>query len=258
VRTRLIDANHYLRLVARTVSGVLALPGRKVQSVAQSSFDTWVKYYRGDENTPNSTISYYTKGSLVALALDLSLRAESKGSLDDVMRHLWTTSGGGPIAETHIAAALKHVGARSFAKELAAWVHGTDDLPLSHLLESFGIHWKNEPATLAQRLGVRVSESALTGVKVNQTLRGGAAEKAGLSAGDEVVAVAGWRVRRLDDATRLITAGVPAPLLVVRDQRVMTLSLVLPTTSVEGTVSLQHSPKPSKAAAALSKAWLSA
>ncbi|MEO8807581.1 MAG: peptidase M61, partial [Burkholderiaceae bacterium] len=71
VRCGLIDTARYLKLVGRTVSGVLGVPGRKVQSVAQSSFDTWVKYYRSDENTPNATISYYTKGSLVALALDL-------------------------------------------------------------------------------------------------------------------------------------------------------------------------------------------
>jgi predicted metalloprotease with PDZ domain len=258
VRTGLIDPARYLRLVARTVSGVLALPGRKVQSVAQSSFDTWVKYYRADENTPNSTISYYTKGSLIALALDLSLRAEGKGSLDDVMRHLWAVSNGGPISELHIAAALKHVGSRAYTSELAAWVHGTDDLPLTSLFEAFGVEWKSDPATLAQRLGLRVSESALTGVKVSQTLRGGAAERAGLAAGDEIVAIAGWRVRRLDDATRVLTVGAPAPLLVVRDQRVITLSLVLPATFVEGTVSLQHTAKPSKVAAGLSKAWLSA
>ena len=69
-----------------TVAGT---PGRELQSVAASSFDAWVKYYRGDENTPNATISYYAKGALVALAFDLTLRSEGRGSLDDVMRRLW-------------------------------------------------------------------------------------------------------------------------------------------------------------------------
>jgi len=258
LRTGLIDAGRYLKLVARTVSGVLALPGRKVQSVAQSSFDTWVKYYRADENTPNATISYYTKGSLVALALDLTLRAEGRGTLDDVMRALWAASGGGPIAEAQIAAALKQVGGRSYARELAAWVHGTDDLPLPALLQHAGVDWTTDAATLAQRLGVRVNESALTGVKVSQVLRGGAAEAAGLSAGDELLAVAGWRVRRLEDALRVITAGVPAALLVVRDQRVLTLGLVLPAEVPAGAagVTLKPAPKPAKAAQALRKAWL--
>jgi predicted metalloprotease with PDZ domain len=112
LRTGLIDAPRYLRLLARTLSGVLASPGRQVQSVAQASFDAWVKYYRNDENTPNATISYYTKGSLVALALDLTLRTEGRGTLDDVMRHLWVTSCGGPVSEANIAQALAHVSCR--------------------------------------------------------------------------------------------------------------------------------------------------
>jgi predicted metalloprotease with PDZ domain len=73
------------------VNSVLRGSGRTKQSVADSSFDAWGKYYRQDENAPNSIVSYYTKGSLVALALDLSIRAKTGGkkSLDDVMRALW-------------------------------------------------------------------------------------------------------------------------------------------------------------------------
>ncbi len=260
LRSGLIDAARYLRLIARTVSGVLGTPGRKVQSVAQSSFDAWVKYYRADENTPNATISYYTKGALVALALDLTLRGEGRGSLDDVMRALWAASGGGPVDEAQIAAALQRVGARSYAKELAAWVHGTDDLPLQRLLGHAGVDWHAEPATLAQRLGLRVSESALTGVKLSQVLRGGVAERAGLSAGDELLAVDGWRVRRLDDALRVLKPGVAAPWLIARDQRVLPISLRMPAADPAGdragAVALKPASAPAKAAAALRKAWL--
>ncbi|HWH82606.1 MAG TPA: PDZ domain-containing protein, partial [Burkholderiaceae bacterium] len=215
-RAGLIDEARYLRLVARAASGVLALPGWRAQSLAQASFDAWVKYYRADENTPNATISYYAKGALVGLALDLTLRAEGRGSLDDVMRALWAASGGGPIDEAQIGAALQQVGGRSYASELASWVHGTDELPLKALLEAAGVEWREEPATLAQRLGVRVAESALTGIKVSQVLRGGAAERAGLAPGDELLAVAGWRLRRLDDALRVLGPDADAPLLVAR------------------------------------------
>ena len=241
-RAGLIDAERYLRLLAKTVTGVLATPGRQVQSVAQASFDAWVKYYRADENTPNATISYYTKGALVALALDLSLRSEAAeakaegvankktrhATLDEVMRRLWEASAGGPISEANIAAALQHVGRRSFAKELAAWVHGTGDLPLQPLLAAAGVAWQPQGATLAQRLGLRVSESALTGVKVSHVLADGAAQRAGLSAGDELLALDGWRLRRLDDALRLLVPGRAATLLVARDQRVLSLALTLP------------------------------
>ena len=260
VRCGLIDTARYLKLIGRTVSGVLALPGRKVQSVAQSSFDTWVKYYRSDENTPNATISYYTKGSLVALALDLTLRREGRGSLDDVMRALWAVSAGGPIDEAQIRAALLKVGGRAFDAELDAWVHGTDDLPLQGALAAFGVDWAGDAATLAQRLGLRVSESALTGVKVSHVLRGGAAERAGLSVGDELLALAGWRLRRLDEALRLMQAGTPATLLVARDQRVLSLPLTLPLAAAPAAgpgVTLKLASKPAAATAALQKAWLS-
>ncbi len=260
VRCGLIDSTRYLKLVSRTVSGVLALPGRQVQSVAQASFDAWVKYYRSDENTPNATISYYTKGSLVALALDLTLRREGKASLDAVMRELWAVSTGGPIGEAQIRAALLKLGGRSYDAELDAWVHGTDDLPLQDALAAFGVDWVPDAATLAQRLGLRVSESALTGVKVSHVLRGGAAERAGLSVGDEVLALQGWRLRRLDDAARLMVAGKPATLLVARDQRVFTLSLTLPPAESPAAsgVTLKVAAKPAAGAAALQKAWLSA
>ena len=256
VRAGLIDRARYLKLLARTLTGVQASPGRQVQSVAQASFDAWVKYYRGDENTPNATISYYTKGSLVALALDLTLRSEGQGSLDAVMRRLWDVSDGGPIAESDIAAALQHVGGRPFDAELAAWVHGTGELPLPPLLVAFGAAWNAELPTLAQRLGLRVSESALTGVKVAQLLRGGAAERAGLCAGDELLAVNGWRVRRLEDAIRVLVSGAAATLLVARDQRVIELSLTLPGDAACGAIALTAAPSPAQAALDRQEAWL--
>ena len=265
VRCGLIDVSRYLTTLAKTVSNVLATPGRQVQSVAQSSFDAWVKYYRSDENTPNATISYYAKGSLVALALDLTLRAgggggraQRKATLDDVMRRLWQVSDGGPISRDDIAAALRHVGGRSFDKELAAWVDGVRDLPLQDLLRRFGVDWQAQPANLAQRLGLRVNESALTGIKVTHVLRGGAAEQAGLAAGDEVISLNGWRLRRLDDALRLWETGRAAALLVARDQRIVTLTLKHPRAIPDSaTVTLSAAPHPPKAALALRQAWLS-
>ncbi|MBS0444547.1 MAG: M61 family metallopeptidase [Proteobacteria bacterium] len=258
LRAGLIDAARYLQLVARNVSAVLGTPGRLVQSLAQASFDAWVKFYRSDENTPNATISYYAKGALVALALDLTLRREGRGTLDDVMRRLWAASGhGGPIGEYDIRAALREVGGRAYDTELDAWVHGTDDPPLADLFDAFGVQWQAAPATLAQRLGVRVAESALTGIKVSHVLRGGAAERAGIAPGDEVLAVQGWRVRRLDEALHVLEPGQPVPLLVARDQRVLGLELVLPDPAeAGGSVALQIVAEPSAPARARRQAWL--
>src|SRR5207244_725112 len=125
---------------------VLQAPGREVQSVAQASFDAWVKYYRQDENTPNATISYYTKGALVALCFDLTLRAEGHATLDDAMRALWARCAAGPMTETDFAAVLKELGGRSFSRELANWVHGTRELPLVALLLTQGVQAMEDPA----------------------------------------------------------------------------------------------------------------
>ncbi|MFM2119471.1 MAG: hypothetical protein RL722_939 [Pseudomonadota bacterium] len=260
LRSGLIDPARYLKLLAKTVTQVQASPGRQVQSVAEASFDAWIKYYRPDENTPNATVSYYTKGALVALALDLSLRQASSGrkrakagtaeggegasasrtgpTLDQVMRRLWQTSGAarngiGPVTEGDIAAALEVVGGRSFAAELAAWVHGTDELPLAELFESHGIQLRREPPTLPQRLGLRLQEGS-TGLKVQGVLRGGLAEAAGLSAGDEVVGLDGWRIQKLEDLV-LLAASLPQrpgglPLLVARDRRLLECQLPLGAT----------------------------
>jgi predicted metalloprotease with PDZ domain len=255
LRAGLIDAPRYLRLLGKTLAGVLATPGRHQQSVAEASFDAWIKYYRSDENTPNATISYYAKGSLVALALDLSLRAAGQGSLDAVMRRLWVRSAGGAIDEADIAQALQQVGGRTFAAELAAWVHGTGELPLQRLLAQAGVAWVEEGADLAAELGLRVSESALGGVQVKSVLRGSAAERAGLCAGDELLAVDGWRLRRLDDARAWLAPGRPFELTLVRDQRLRRLAVTPPPQPARG-VQLKLAAAPTPAAGALRQAWL--
>ena len=258
LRSGLIDAPRYLKLLATTISSVQASPGRLVQSVAEASFDAWVKYYRADENTPNATISYYAKGSLVALAFDLTLRSAGKGSLDDVMRRLWEKSSGGPIDEADVAAALEAVGGRSYEREMAAWVHGTDELPLTALLQLVGVDVEAQPATLAQRLGVRTNESALTGVKVTHVLRDGAGERAGVAPGDELIAAAGWRLRRLDDASRVLPQEGTTTLLVGRDQRVLSLPLDVASLAATeaGALQLKPAEKADATARRLYEAWI--
>ena len=102
-----------------------------------------------------------------------------------------------------------------------------------------------------------MSESALTGVRASHVLNDGAAERAGICAGDELIAIGGWRLRRIDDALRLLKPGTPTPLLVSRDQRVLTLPLALPKdTEVPGNVSLAVETRSSRAATGLRKAWM--
>ena len=227
-RAGLIEAPRYLKLLSKTVSGVLATPGRKRHSLAAASFEAWTKFYRADENTPNLTISYYGKGGLVALALDLRLRGAGK-SLDMLMASLWHRSGGGPVSEADILSALGEIGGQAVADELAQWVHGTQDPPLRELFAAAGVQWRQEGPSLAQRLGLKLSESALTGVQVKQVLADSAAQAAGLCPGDELIACNGWRIRRLDDALLSLPAGgSELQFTLARDQRLLSLSLPLP------------------------------
>ncbi|MEY4345147.1 MAG: hypothetical protein RL032_979 [Pseudomonadota bacterium] len=233
-RANLIDNATYLKLLTKTINQVNQTPGRLVQTVAQASFDAWVKYYRQDENTANATVSYYTKGSLVALCLDLTLRAEGRTTLDAVMRGLWTRCKAGPMAEADLLAVLQELGGRSFAKDIALWVHSTKELPVAALLEKHGVQVHREPDQVAQQLGLRVKESG--GLFVQQVLRGGAAEKAGFAAGDEWIAVSTasgsdpspWRMQMLDDLTLYTGKVKKLNALIARDKRLMTLPLTLP------------------------------
>jgi predicted metalloprotease with PDZ domain len=255
-RAGLIDSARYLKLISRTLSGVRATPGQQVQSVAESSFDAWVKYYRSDENTPNATISYYTKGALVGLLLDLHLRRAGE-SLDALMRRLWKAAPGGAVTEQLVLAEVAALGGEPLAGLLAAWVHGRQELPLAEALSAAGIQLGEEKAGWAAALGLKLSESPLTGVQVKSVLAGGAAAQAGVSAGDELLAVDGWRIRRLDDAQQWVASDAPFELLLVRQQRVRRLTVkprAVP--AFERNVTLAPDPQAGPAALALRRAWL--
>jgi predicted metalloprotease with PDZ domain len=234
-RAGLIDDAVYLKLLAKTVNQVAQTPGRLVQSVAQSSFDAWVKYYRVDENTPNITVSYYTKGALVALCFDLTLRALGH-SLDAAMRLLWQrctqAKGGknqGAMTEADFAAVLRKLTGRDFAEEIAAWVHGTDELPVLDLLALHGVHGQAEPLSVAAQLGLRVVEAGSGGsITLKTVLRGGLAEQAGFAPGDEWLAVGDWRIGKLDDLAMLAGPGPQTVALVARERRLLRLKLTLP------------------------------
>jgi predicted metalloprotease with PDZ domain len=233
-RAGLIDDATYLKLLGKTIAQVQQTPGRHVQTVAQASFDAWVKYYRQDENTPNATVSYYTKGALVALCLDLTLRKEGQ-TLDAVMRGLWKRCKAGPMREQDLMDELQTLTGRNWQAEIQAWVHSTADLPLRELLAGQGVEVSAEIAPMAQRLGLRVNEAGGS-VHIKGVLRGSAAEVAGLAAGDEWLGLdvgtkdlgGSWRLNKLDDLPALLGKAHQLVALVSRDKRLLRLPLKVP------------------------------
>jgi predicted metalloprotease with PDZ domain len=227
-----------------------------VHSVAQSSFEAWTKYYRQDANSPNLTVSYYTKGALVALCLDLTLRQHGvknhSVSLDDVMRALWArccTGKGhdkdlGPMTEADVLAVLKELTGLSWTAEFKAWVHGTRDLPLEKLLAHHGVTVQYDSAQLAQRLGLRVAEDH--SVQIKTVLNGSAAHKAGFAPGDEWLGIAvaaktavqtpsAWRIKKLDDLQLYAGKAKKVIALISRDRQLLNLSLALPDAKTNST-----------------------
>ena|GEM_PF-10184 len=200
VRAGLIDEPAYFKLMAKTVGSVLRGSGRGKQSVADSSFDAWGKYYRQDENAPNAIVSYYTKGALIALALDLSLRAKTGGkkSLDDVMQALWQRYGrdfyqgaGRGVTPAEVEALFDEISGVKMKPFFQRYIRGTEDLPLAKLLAPFGVKYAD------QRKGGKPSLDVGLGgadTRLAQVHEGGAAHLAGLSAGDALVALDGLRV----------------------------------------------------------------
>ncbi len=241
VRCGLIGPERYLELLGQTITTVLRAPGRHLQSVADSSFDAWIKYYRPDENSPNSVVSYYTKGALVGCALDLTLRLTGRASLDILMRALWERFGkpGIGVPEDAIAALASELAGRDLADFFARYVEGTEDPPLADLFAQFGIAFNLRGALDAKDRGGKAASlmppAATLGMRVNAdqkvavVFRDGPAARAGLSAGDTLVAIDGLRAtpERLQTVLRQRAPGSTVALHAFRRDEFLTLTATL-------------------------------
>jgi predicted metalloprotease with PDZ domain len=195
LRSGCITQQDYLDLLAKTIDRVHSEPGRLIQSIADSSYDSWIKYYRQDENSPNALISYYTKGSLVALCLDLTIRhqTQQRKSLDDVMRLLWNDFGkrGVGLGEAEFASVVLQATGCKLNQEIVRWAYRPGELPVKALLEAAGFQW-TEKLEAAPDLGLKLAQRA-TDLFVVNAYRQRPGQKAGISAQDIVIAIDGLR-----------------------------------------------------------------
>lgn len=202
LRSGVIDRKTYLKTLGKQIASVWNTPGRHKQSVAESSFDAWTRYYKQDENASNAIISYYTKGSLVALALDLTIRqaTHQQHSLDDVMRLLWDRYGrdfyqGNPtgLSEKGFPQLVREATGVDVSDEITQWAYGCEDLPLKQLLaaQNIVLEWKASNTRPSLDIRTRKQGEHLVIAAVTE---GGAAHLAGLSAHDIIVAIDGVRV----------------------------------------------------------------
>ncbi len=202
LRAGVIDEAAYLRRVGKTITMVHRGAGRLKQSVAESSFDAWTRYYKQDENSPNALVSYYTKGSLVALGLDLAIRraTDDTAGLDDVMRLMWERYGRdfyrgrqAGLDEAEMPALIREATGFDATDFLARHAYGREDVPLAELLEPQGIALTWSAPTDDPGLDARLRSGAGQ-CSIATVYEGGAAHRAGLSAGDVVIAIDGLKV----------------------------------------------------------------
>jgi predicted metalloprotease with PDZ domain len=255
VRSGRIDVEGYLALLAETLTRVQRNPGRLKQTVAESSFDAWTKFYKQDENAPNAIVSYYGKGALTALALDLTIRRDSqdRASLDDVMRALWRRYGvpGIGVPERGIEALAAEVTGLDLGDFFAHALDRAEDLDLPALLATVGVEMRLRPARGPNDLGgvvkavdpsdqpqgqvpAQVSDVGLrlgtegADAKISVVLDGRPGQRAGLSAGDTLVAVDGLRVTGADADQRLraLPVGREVQVHAFRRDELLTCTLV--------------------------------
>jgi predicted metalloprotease with PDZ domain len=214
VRSGLMTPEQYLQDLAKTITRYLRTPGRHVQRVDESSFDAWIKLYKPDENTPNAQISYYLKGSLVALALDITLR-DKGSSLDMLMQGLWQDyqqTGAAVMEEQMDALILQHTG-HDLRKLLDKLVRGTEDPAFRKLFAKMGIDYQEQQAkppagqSLRHGWGLQLTNEQET--RVAHVYRHSAAEEAGLAAQDVIIAMDGLKAtaKQLQDQLARLAEG---------------------------------------------------
>jgi predicted metalloprotease with PDZ domain len=212
-RSGLVTVPQYLERLGRLLTAVYRAGGRRRQTLEDASFDAWIKFYRPDENAPNAHVSYYNKGAMVALALDLDIRQKTAGrtSLDTVMRVLWEhhgTESGRPLAEGAFEELVDEVTGLSFAEFFHEYVRSTVDPPVGVLLAQFGIRLHQRAAESGADRGgapghreqrprpwLGIATRAVQGrLRITHVVEGGPAWIAGLAADDELVALDGLRL----------------------------------------------------------------
>ncbi|BAT55563.1 Peptidase M61 [Nostoc sp. NIES-3756] len=231
LRAGIYDAKTYLNYWSKEITRLLTTPGRKVQPLSESSFDAWIKLYRPDTNTGNSQVSYYLKGEMVSLLLDLLIRARYRNqrSLDDVMRQMWQKFGQAEIGYTpeQLQAVIESVAGVDLTDFFARYIDGTEELPFNQYLEPFGLQLVTEREE-EPYLGIKINTE--NGREIIKFVEAGSpAQLAGIDAGDELLAIAGIKItaHQLSDRLKDYQANDTIQVTVFHQDELRTYSVTL-------------------------------
>jgi len=260
-RAGFLTPEQYLGDLSNGINRVENTPGNKQQSAAESSFDAWIKYYRPNENSSNTGISYYDKGEVIGAVLDLMIIQETKGQkhLDDVMRYLYDQyykKQGRGFTDEEYQDAVAKVAGRRFDDFFRRYVYGTETLPYEQALGYAGLKLAVTPAAATDvALGATISPAGGRQT-VSSVVRDGSAWQGGLSVGDEILSLDGARVT--DDLNKLVAGravGSELKLLVTRDGQIREVAFPLLASALRR-YRIEQAPNPTAEQQAVLAKWL--
>jgi predicted metalloprotease with PDZ domain len=203
VRAGLIDSQSYVKTLEKTISRVTRNPSDTQQSLTDSSFTAWTKFYKQDENAVNAVVSYYAKGALLALCLDAWLR-DHNSSLDDVVRRLWQQYLPSGTPDNALQTVLNQMGFTELATLTDSWLNQAASLPLAQWIPALGLELTLRPMQHADDFGgvstdtlpfIGAQTKLVNGLlQLTQVYCGGNAHQAGLMTGDQLLALDGRKI----------------------------------------------------------------
>jgi predicted metalloprotease with PDZ domain len=260
-RTNLYPADNYLGILANDINIVTNQPGNKIQSLAEASFDAWIKYYRPNENSSNTTISYYNKGALIAMMLDVEIinDTDSKYSLDDVMKYMYDTyykTKKRGYTDNEFKQGLEKFTGENLDTFYKKYIYGVDDIDYDKYLGYAGYHLTDELAA-SNDPGLGITTKSENGkITVSGVSRGGAAWIDGINVNDEITAVDSAKIT---DINTVLAGKKPADKIdisVIRDGMPLTLQVTLQK-KAQVKYRVVELPQPSAQQLKVRKKWLS-
>lgn len=260
-RASLNSPEEYLSALSRQITTLQTTPGRRRQSLDESSHDTWIKFYRSNENSRNTTISYYNKGAVVAFLFDIQVRMATNNSrsLDDVMRQLYDQFGNG---RGYTNQDVLDTASEISGKDLSAWygqaIESTDELDYEQALEWLGLKFK-QPSDASESNAPWIGIATSSGggrVTVSRVIEGSPAFEAGINVDDELIGLEGFRLSgSFDDRLKQFAEQDAVRVLLARRGELLELSVDLKE-SPRSNWSLERVEEPSQQQQANFADWL--
>jgi predicted metalloprotease with PDZ domain len=226
------DEQEFLAELSKEITRFMTTPGRLVQPLSESSFDAWIKLYRPDANSSNSQISYYLKGEMVTLLLDLLIRDRTQGnkSFDDVLVAMWNQFGKAEIGftETQLKQIIESTANQDLTEFYDRYIHGIEELPFNDYLAAVGIELKPVNTNNVPTLGIIVkSEHGREMIK--SVASNSPAQLAGVDPGDELLAINGFKISadKLIDRLKSYQVGQQIELTIFHGDRLITVPVIL-------------------------------